>query len=162
MVATTWQRLSMEALIDRLRRDHPNLVFTVGDAHCWSPQYNKIFYASGQNQSDIAGLLHEVGHARLGHKDFTSDFELLQKEAAAWQEALRLAERYEVIIDDALVQDCLDTYRDWLFRRSRCPNCQNAGIQQTPHDYSCLNCSATWQVTTARLRRPYRLQTHKK
>ena len=153
----------MEKLIRKLRRDHPNLVFTVGKAHCWSPKANQIFYAASDEQIDIAGLLHELGHARLGHQNFASDVELLQKEVEAWQEALRLAETYGKEIDPEHIQDCLDTYRDWLYRRSQCPACKASGVQQTARRYTCLNCGGMWEVTSSRMRRPYRLQpAHKK
>lgn len=152
----------MKQLIRKLRRDHPNLVFTVGEAHCWSPQHNQIFYAAVDEQIDIASLLHELGHARLGHQNFTSDVELLTKEVDAWQEAMRLAKQYGVEINQEHVQDCLDTYRDWLFRRSQCPKCRGTGIQQAARDYTCPNCSTNWGVTTSRLRRPYRLQASHK
>jgi hypothetical protein len=152
----------MEQLISKLRRDHPNLVFTAGEAHCWSPKYNQILYTEGDESVNVAGLLHELGHAHLGHKDFDSDLELLQKEVDAWQEALRLAKQYDIKIDPTHIQDCLDTYREWLFRRSRCPECFSSGVQQTVRSYICLNCSATWKVTTSRMRRPYRLQTKQK
>lgn len=152
----------MEQLVRKLRRDHPKLVFTVGEAHCWSPRHNQIFYTGDDEQSNIACLLHELGHARLGHQGFHSDVELLRKEVDAWQEALQLAARYGVEIDTAHIQDSLDTYRDWLFRRSQCPRCRSTGVQQAARNYTCLNCSATWEVSTSRLSRPYRLQTGQK
>lgn len=149
----------MEQLIRKLQCDHPNLVFTVGEAYCWSPKRNEIFYASSDSQADIAGLLHETGHARLGHNGFTSDLELLRKEVDAWQEALSLAKEYNLKIDQQHIQDCLDTYRDWVFHRSRCPQCLASGFQQQAKRYICLNCSTTWNVTSSRLRRPYRLRS---
>jgi len=149
----------MENLVHKLQHDHPNLVFKVGEAHCWSPRHNQILYAGGGDQINIAGLLHELGHARLGHRGFASDVELLQKEVDAWQEALRLASQYGLSISEDHIQDCLDTYRDWLFRRSRCPSCESTGVQQTPHRYLCINCGNAWEVSNSRLRRPYRRQT---
>ncbi len=148
----------MEHLVHKLRRDHPNLVFTIGEAHCWSPEQNQIFYASKDSQVNTAGLLHELGHARLRHAGFRSDLELLQKEIDAWEEAVNLAIVYDLKIDPNHVQDCLDTYRDWIFRRSRCPECLASGVQKSTQYYHCLNCSATWKVTASRLRRPYRLR----
>jgi hypothetical protein len=152
----------MEKLVHRLQRDHPALVFTVGEAHCWSPGKGQIFYAADEKQTNIAGLLHELGHARLAHNTFISDMDLLQKEVDAWQEALRLAALYSVDIDPEHIQDCLDSYRDWLFRRSRCPECRGTGVQQSARRYVCVNCQATWNVSNSRMRRPYRLQSVKK
>lgn len=154
----------MEKLVKQLQRDNPNLVFTVGEANCWSPQHNQILYAATDEQRDIAGLLHELGHARLGHQSFTTDVDLLQKEVDAWQEAVRLAERYGLTLDESRMQDCLDTYRDWLYRRSRCPACQATGVQQTARRYVCVNCGGSWEVSSSRLKRPYRQKAlaHKK
>jgi hypothetical protein len=153
----------MDQLVHRLRRDHPNLVFTTGEAHCWSPERNQIFYAAADEQINVAGLLHELGHARLGHHSFTSDMDLLQKEVDAWQEAACLGRRYGVAIDQEHIEECLDSYRDWLYHRSHCPKCRATGVQQTVRRYVCLNCSATWEVSGSRMRRSYRRQlTHKK
>jgi hypothetical protein len=149
----------MDHLVHKLQLDHPALVFKVGEAHCWSPQRGEILYEAADTEANIAGVLHELGHARLGHQRFASDIELLQKEVDAWQEALRLAERYGLAISEEHIQDCLDTYRDWLYRRSRCPGCESTGVQQTVRRYLCVNCSNTWEVSSSRLRRPYRQQT---
>ncbi|HSW98736.1 MAG TPA: hypothetical protein VLF71_02780 [Candidatus Saccharimonadales bacterium] len=152
----------MEKLVRRLRRDNPGLVFTVGAAHCWSPKRQEIFYTPGEEMAHLAGLLHEVGHARLGHQLFTSDVDLLQKEVDAWEEALRLGRQYDIEISQSHVQDCLDSYRDWLFQRSRCPRCQASGIQMAPQRYQCVNCGTAWGVGNSQQRRPYRLQAIKK
>lgn len=149
----------MEKLVRRLQHDHPNLVFTIGEAHCWSPEHSQILYTPRDTEANIAGLLHELGHARLGHRNFSSDIDLLQKEVDAWQEAARIATQYGISISDEHVQDCLDTYRDWLFRRSKCPRCAGTGIQQTSRHYHCINCGAAWEVSSSRLRRPYRLRS---
>jgi len=148
----------MENLVRKLQQDYPGLQFTVGEVLCWSPKRNQIFYASTKNEHSIAGLLHEVGHALLNHHTFRSDIELLQKEVDAWQKAQHLASLYGVTIDENHVQDCLDTYRDWLFQRSRCPVCNTTGVQQTPRQYHCVNCDGQWKVSNSRLRRPYRQQ----
>jgi len=161
MVATTLLRVSMELLVNRLRLDYPDLLFTVGASNCWSPIGNEIFYTDDERDG-MASLLHEIGHARLKHTNFGSDVELLQKEVDAWQEALRLANYYSVYIDNDHVEGCLDSYRDWLFKRSRCPICKATGIQTTVQDYRCLNCNGQWHVTSARMRRPYRRLATKK
>lgn len=153
----------MEQLIRKLQKEYPDLVFSAGEAHCWSPRRGEILYAASPAAADsasrdIAGLLHELGHARLGHRGFVSDFDLLQKEMQAWEEAVRLAETYGVEIDQNHVQNCLDTYRDWLFRRSRCPRCTTTGVQETAHRYHCANCQNNWEVSNSRLQRPYRRQ----
>jgi hypothetical protein len=146
----------MEKLIRKLRRDYPGLVFSVGEAHCWSPEYGQIFYADDGQQSGIAGLLHELGHARLHHERYDTDLDLLKKEVAAWHEARQLAGAYGLVLGEEHIEDCLDTYRDWLHKRSTCPGCEAIGIQEAKRRYTCLNCGQRWEVSTARFCRPYR------
>ena len=147
----------MEQLVRKVKRDYPHLEFVMGAGHCWSPRLGQIFYAGKNTPASLAGLLHELGHARLEHKRYESDLELLQKEVAAWDEARQLANEYDVAIDEDHIQDCLDTYRDWFYRRSTCPKCRVAGLQQPNREYFCLNCAQTWRVSPARFCRPYRL-----
>ena len=150
----------MENLVRKLKQDHPGLVFSLGNSLCWSPGRGQISYPTEGGAHAIEGLLHEMGHARLGHKAYRSDLELLHKEVEAWQEALRLARTYRVTIDQNHMQDCLDTYRDWLYKRSMCPMCTNTGLQESEQRYACLNCKHAWQVTASRLCRPYRRSGH--
>lgn len=146
----------MEQLIRRLKKDHPGLIFNAGQSHCWSPEQGRIFYAEDDNPHSIEALLHELGHARLDHTEYISDLELLQKEVEAWQEALCLAELYGLKIDENHMQNCLDTYRDWVYKRSICPICVSTGLQESQESYMCLNCGHAWHVTSSRFCRPYR------
>ena len=146
----------MEKLILKLKRDHPSLSFRSGHSNCWSPEDGRISYQESQQAHNIESLLHELGHARMGHKGYVSDMELLQKEVEAWQEAVRLARQYSVEFDIEHMQDCLDTYRDWIYKRSMCPNCLGTGLQRDDRHYYCLNCGHGWRVTASRFCRPYR------
>ncbi len=148
----------MLKLLARLRADFPAITFTEGESFYWSPKDKSVTYALVSTQPEIAGwsLLHEVSHGALGHTHYHSDFELVQLEVAAWQHAVRLARKYKVRIDPEHVQDCLDTYRDWLHRRSTCPECGTVSIQSDPKTYKCFNCSAVWHVSNSRFCRPYR------
>jgi hypothetical protein len=60
-----------------------------------------------------------------------------------------------VIIDEEHIQNCLDTYRDWLHKRSTCPRCDSHGLQ-TSEQYKCYNCRAVWRVGNERFCRAYR------
>lgn len=102
-------------------------------------------------------LLHEVGHASLKHHNYSSDLELLQLEAAAWQEGSRIGKSYGYQIDPNHIEDCLDTYRDWLHQRSACPKCTNRSFQQNNRQYTCYNCGTNWSVSLSRFCRPYRM-----
>lgn len=148
----------MEKLIEALKADYPGLTFVVGQHFCWSPGRQEVYYELSGKPESMFGVLHEIGHARLGHKGYKTDVDLLKKEARAWQEASQLARHYGIALNENHVQDCLDTYRDWLHKRSICPTCGAAGIQGSPNHYNCLNCTDTWEVSTSRFCRPYRSQ----
>jgi len=102
-------------------------------------------------------MLHELAHATLGHNSYETDFELLLLEVAAWDKAKALARDYGETIDDEHVQDCIDTYRDWLYQRSNCPACSTTSLQESAVSYKCFNCGSSWTVTASRFCRPYRL-----
>jgi ribosomal protein S27AE len=147
----------MESILERLRQDYPILEFVESDAFYWSPFDKKIHYANGSPIAAQWSVLHETAHALLEHTAYSLDFELLQMEVAAWELAKELAAKYGIAMDDDHIQNCLDSYRDWLYKRSICPSCGN---RSTQHDngsrYQCFNCHGTWAVTSSRFCRPYR------
>lgn len=152
----------MEQLLRQVRTDNPDLLISEGDHFYWSPRKRQIVYSpSTQSGTPEVSLLHELAHAHLGHQTFTTDFNLLQMEVDAWAEAEKLGLKYKVRIDADYIEDCLDTYRDWLYLRSTCPRCTANGLQENSGQYRCFNCSQTWSVSSSRLCRPYR-RSHKK
>lgn len=148
----------MQKLIETLQARFPELHFTPGQQFSWSPEAGEIIYKKGVSGQKAAwSLLHETGHALLEHQSYQADFELLKLEVAAWEKAKQIAESIDVTIDEDHIQDCLDTYRDWLYKRSICPNCTTKCLQQDDHaHYRCFNCHTTWQVTASRFGRAYR------
>jgi hypothetical protein len=147
----------MNPLIRQIKSDYPDISFERGSVACWSPLHHKVFFvAEGQEEKNVWALLHELGHVQLSHSSFRSDFDLLSKEVEAWEEAKRIASHYSITIDEEHIQDCLDTYRDWLHLRSKCPVCDVTGVQNQPHEYTCINCQTCWQVSGSRHARPYR------
>src|SRR5512146_2153857 len=150
--------MTVDELIGRLRREFPALAFTPGRQFCWSPETGEIFYkAKARGRRATWSLLHETGHALLGHKDYKADFELLKLEVAAWERARQLAGAIGVKIDEDHIQDCLDTYRDWLYKRSICPACTTKSLQQGDFvHYRCFNCHTVWRVSASRFCRAYR------
>jgi len=144
-------------VLKKLRIDYPNLSFIQGDSFYWSPRKNLIHYRHiDDSPESIWPLLHEVGHAQLGHRQYSSDFELLSLEIEAWKQAKLLAKKYSNEIDENHIQDCLDTYRDWLYKRSTCPLCTCSALQIDTDRYSCFNCNNEWQVSESRKCRTYR------
>jgi hypothetical protein len=149
----------MQTLIKQLRSDFPDLVFAAGPSFCWSPATNEIFYRAAKTATiaDKWSLIHEVSHASLGHTTYATDLELVQLEVAAWDAACKLAKKYDLLIDEEYKQDCIDTYRDWLYRRSVCPTCGTQNLQSdTGLHYQCFNCHSNWHVSSSRFSRPYR------
>lgn len=148
----------------QLKNDYPQITFLSGDSFLWSPKEKSVTYkdTSEESESPVWSLLHEVSHGILDHQDYDSDFELIKLETEAWQHAIKLGKSYNIDIDHEYVQDCLDTYRDWLHQRSTCPNCQNISTQQKSNNYRCFNCGSTWAVSKSRFCRPYRMTTSPK
>lgn len=148
----------MVELLTQLQQDYPRLSFNAGNRFCWSPSQQAIIYkhnASGQVAS--FSLLHETAHGILGHKHYGMDFELITLEVDAWECARDIAKTYRITIDDDHIQDCLDTYRDWLYRRSICPSCSTKNLQiDAKPTYRCYNCQTIWKVANSRFCRPYR------
>ncbi|HSX45757.1 MAG TPA: hypothetical protein VLG27_02000 [Candidatus Saccharimonadia bacterium] len=148
----------MVELIQQLKKTFPKLKFKAGPQFSWSPETAEIIYKTG-SASDEAGwsLLHETGHALLDHHNYRADVELLRLEVAAWQKAQELATKFGIRIDEDHIQDCLDTYRDWLYKRSICPDCSAKCLQQDDSThYRCFNCHKVWRVSSSRFCRAYR------
>lgn len=148
----------MRELLDKLASDFPELKFEAGETFYWSPGNSTVTFAAGSTQPDVAkwSLLHEVSHGILGHKNYKSDYELVQLEVSAWQQAKQLAKKYNIKIDPEHIQDCLDTYRDWLHLRATCPTCGTVSTQKDSNTYQCFNCQTVWHVSSSRFCRPYR------
>lgn len=149
----------MKSLLSRLRADYPEISFVEGESFYWSPSERTVTYAVVSTMPEVSkwSLLHEVSHGILGHTDYSTDFELMQLEVAAWKQAVSLGKRYKIKIDPEHIEDCLDTYRDWLHRRSTCPTCGIVSLQTDSRTYNCLNCNSTWRVSNSRFCRPYRM-----
>lgn len=149
----------MHTLIKKLAASYPQFTFVPSASFYWCPETAEVFYddAKFDQDSSIWSLLHETSHALLGHTTYKADLELLQLEVAAWNHALILASEHGINIDGEYVQDCLDTYRDWLYRRSLCPGCGAQCIQiDSSNFYRCFNCHTRWHVSPSRFCRPYR------
>lgn len=153
----------MENIIKSLQKSFPKLRFSSGNTFAWSPETQEVIYPKIENRKskienqNIWALLHETGHALLEHKSYQADVELLKMEVSAWEKAKELAAQLKITIDEGHIQDCLDTYRDWLHARSICPTCTTKALQQSDYrHYRCHNCHTAWKVTPSRFARPYR------
>lgn len=152
---------SISSLLRDLHRDYPALSFEPADEFWWSGAKQTVFY-DPKAANALAYSLHELSHALLQHEGYERDIELIKLERDAWVYAKNtLAPRYDVEIDEDLIQDNLDTYRSWLHARSTCPDCEAVGLQTKYQHYYCIACGNTWRVNEARLcaLRRYSLQT---
>lgn len=146
-----------KAFIAQLSLDYPDFKFEPGSQEHWSPRSKTVTYNLDQPLRELRyGVLHELAHALLEHADYSTDFELLKLEANAWDRASNIGHRYHIEIGSEHIQNCLDTYRDWLHRRSTCPSCGMHVLQKDSSSYQCFNCQTTWNVSTGRFVRPYR------
>ena len=151
----------ISSLINRLQSAYPDLLFDARDEFHWSPEDKAITYP--EDTKDTSSLLHEVAHAILEHASYTRDIELIEMERAAWQYAqTHLAPFYEIALPDDVVEDSLDTYRDWLHARSLCPQCEATVVQVKTAEYKCVACFTHWQVNEARIcaLRRYKITTN--
>lgn len=149
----------MRTLVKKLRAAYPQISFVAGESFFWCPETAEVFYDDSKADlpSSKWSLLHETSHGLLGHTTYRTDLELLQLEVAAWTHAGGLAQQLGIEVDDDYVQDCLDTYRDWLYRRSLCPGCGSLCLQNDASNfYKCFNCHTTWHVSPSRFCRSYR------
>lgn len=157
MVVTNLPRNVMKEIIKSLSIKFPDINFEPGRQCSWSPATNTVFYVhNSEYEQCLWALFHELGHALLKHKTYRSDLELLIMERDAWQNAKKISTELGITIDEDHIQDCLDTYRDWLDQRSTCPTCNNNSLSSNYGIYNCFNCKSTWRVTDSRFSRPYR------
>lgn len=160
MAVTNSLKVAASKLLEKCKKSFPGLSFKTSESFYWSPKTRTVFYNQQQLASESGkwALLHEVAHGQLDHQQYKSDLELLKFELAAWESAKNIAKRFELEIDQEHIEDCLDSYRDWLYARSTCPVCRLNSLQVSQKQYSCLNCRSTWKVSGSRFCRPYRMQ----
>lgn len=140
---------SILSVVHSLQQDYPDITFAPGETFQWQPAHKTVTYQQSTGTDSSALLLHEVGHALLGHSQYHTDVELLAMERQAWDYAKQQLQHYAQISDD-VAEDSLDSYRDWIHARSTCPSCTATGIQKSLKQYRCLACSQRWTVNEAR------------
>jgi hypothetical protein len=141
--------------LDAIIKDFPQFEFIPGRFFMWSPHNQAIVYDTRRvkaNDGKIA-LVHEIGHAILGHRLYKFDMQLMQMELDAWDVARQLAVTYGLRIDENHIARCIDTYDEWLTKRATCPDCANFSLQRGRDEYSCFACGSIWQVNWRKDRR---------
>ncbi len=138
-------------LVNTLQLDFPQINFQTGEYFKWSAS-EKTVYFNPHDNDDGTFLLHELAHAILDHQDFDLDVELVRKEAEAWDMTItKLADTYEVEVDQTEAEMSLESYRHWLHQRSKCPDCGTNGLQSKNTHYKCVACGCSWRANDARI-----------
>ena len=128
----------MDSLISKLQADYPEFRFKNGNKFAFRPP--KTIVISPKEPFSELLILHELSHAILKHYNFKLDINRLKMENAAWDQAKILAKRYKIEMDEDFIQNQLDTYRDWLHKKSRCPKCGLTRFQSSDGTYHCPRC----------------------
>ena len=128
----------MDQLIEKLRRDFPELNFKIGKKFAF--RFPKTITINPDEPEAKLLTLHELGHAVLGHRDFSRDVKRLKMEVEAWEKVREFAKTYNIAFDEEIMQSELDTYRDWLHKKSRCPKCGLTRFQDADGVYHCPRC----------------------
>lgn len=140
---------TIESLLKQLSNEFPDLSFHGDELFRWDPKLKTVFYNQSQENA-ISYLLHETGHAALKHNTYSRDIELIAMERDAWQYAKTvLAPRLDLTVPARIIEDSMDTYREWLHSRSTCPSCNANGIQTEGNKYTCVACLKSWSVNLA-------------
>lgn len=136
------------SLIRKLANRFADFRFIAADEAHWSPQTHAVYYNPHEAHAEWV-LLHETAHAILEHRQYARDIELLAMERAAWDYAIdSLGPDFSIQIDREFAEQQIDSYRDWLHAKSTCPSCQSNGLEVDKHQYTCLQCHATWRTNT--------------
>lgn len=143
------------SLINRLYEDFPHIAFKEGSPSRWSKDQSTIYYDPQVSHIEWI-ILHELGHAHLNHTNYQRDIQLLAMERDAWEYASTLAPRYNLQIAVDFIEDHLDSYRDWLHKKSTCPNCTITGLEVSKQKYRCPACQNEWKTNPGTQSRIYR------
>ena len=127
-----------EAFLEQIQEDFSGFRFVSGKKFAFRPP-KTIVLGPPEPFSELLAL-HEVSHAILKHKTFRIDVERLKMESEAWSKTRELAVRYGIEVNEDLIQDELDTYRDWLHTRSKCKKCGLTCYQTPDGIYHCPRC----------------------
>ncbi len=145
--------------MDEIMAYYPSLYFIQSSRFVWSPAQRTVYYPDYDIRQEYnqLGLLHEIGHAELGHTTYHSDIHLLGMEVDAWIYARQKAPVFSIAVDEAHVDSCLESYRVWVHKRSVCPRCEFHGVQITPTKYRCFMCRRQWRVSRTLSIHPHRM-----
>lgn len=124
--------------LTQIKSDFGDFHFKAGKKFAFRPPRTIII--GPEEPYDSLLLLHELGHALSLHRDFNTDAKRLKMELEAWDKARELADKYEIPFNEDLMESQLETYRNWLDVKSKCPICGLTRYQTQNGDYHCPVC----------------------
>ena len=122
-----------------VRGDYPAVRFVKGARFSFRPPRTVVFCDDSGDAAPLL-LLHELGHFLTGRYSFKTEVERLKIEVMAWEKARELAPLYGVFVDEELMESELDSYRDFLHQKSRCPDCGLTRFQTPDRVWHCPRC----------------------
>ncbi|MDR2063953.1 MAG: hypothetical protein LBQ02_04195 [Candidatus Nomurabacteria bacterium] len=127
-------------IVLRIVADFPEFNWRATPRFAWVSKKNTI--QLGEPQPNYALLaLHELSHAILNHKDYIQDISRLKMERDAWNHAkTALCPRYQIPFNEDFAETQLDSYRNWLHQKSKCPACAQTRFQDRSGAYHCPFC----------------------
>ena len=127
-----------KVLFDKVRQDHPGLRFRRGVKFLFRPP--RTIVLGPEEPGDDLIFMHELGHALSGHRDFRTNIERMRCECEAWEKARELCGKYGVTFDEDFAETELESYRNWLDKKSRCPICGLTRFQTPDGAFHCPKC----------------------
>ncbi len=127
-------------LLSSVKKNYPNLIFKEGNRFSFHPKKTIIYTKNSENFELL--LLHELGHALNGDFSYTTDIERLRIETHAWKTAKSLAKTFKIPFDEDFAESELDSYRDWLHKKSLCKTCGLTRYQTPDGTYHCPHCDS--------------------
>lgn len=125
-------------LLKSLEKTYPELRFKPGKRFSFRAP-KTITYVEGEENFNLL-LLHELGHALIKKFDFKTDVERLKIESDAWAEAKSQASLFKIPFDEEFAESELDSYRNWLHKKSLCKTCGLTRYQTPDGVYHCPHC----------------------
>lgn len=137
----------MTEFVEELRGLYPQFWFREGKIFKYRPG-KTIFLGPMQPNYGLL-TLHELGHALCNHKDYKTLIQRLKIESEAWERAKTVLnehpewlKKYKIEYDEDFVEEQLDTYRDWLHRKTLCKDCGLTCYQTADGRLHCPSCEA--------------------
>lgn len=130
-----------QTLIKKIVQDYPEVTFRVGSRFAFRPPHSVILGPYEPNY--LLLFLHELGHFLTQHYNFSTDIERLKIEREAWDHAKKICTKYKIPYDEDFAETQLDSYRDWLHTKSKCPKCGLTRYQTKNGQYHCPHCDLT-------------------